>query len=185
MKQSRVTIRYAKALLQLSIEQNSLNQAYNDMLMIDSICVESKELALLLKSPIVKTDHKLRILDQIFGGKVGKLSMMFVNIITSKKREALLSAIAKSFVNLYKTYNNIESATVTTPMPLTESLRKDVIKYIKEGSDKSVELTEVVDENIIGGAIIRMGDKQLDASVSSELSELRQMFNKNLYLQDF
>ena len=58
-------------------------------------------------------------------------------------------------------------------------------KGIKEGSDKSVELTEVVDENIIGGAIIRMGDKQLDASVSSELSELRQMFNKNLYLQDF
>ena len=85
MKQSRVTIRYAKALLQLSIEQNSLDQSYNDMLMIDAICVESKDLALLLKSPIVKTHHKLRILDEIFEGKLGKLSMMFVNIITTKR----------------------------------------------------------------------------------------------------
>jgi len=91
----------------------------------------------------------------------------------------------KSFISLYKAHNNIESASVTTAVPLTESLKQDVMKYIKEGSDKSVELAEVVDENIIGGAIIRMGDKQLDASVSSELSELRQMFNKNLYLQDF
>ena len=185
MKQSRVTIRYAKALLQLSIEQNSLDQSYNDMLMIDAICIESKDLALLLKSPIVKTHHKLRILDEIFESKLGKLSMMFVNIITTKKRESLLSAIAKSFISLYKAHNNIESASVTTAVPLTDSLKLDVIKFIKEGSDKSVELTEVVDENIIGGAIIRMGDKQLDASVFSELSELRQMFNKNLYLQDF
>ena len=185
MKQSRVTIRYAKALLQLSIEQNSLEESYNDMLMIDAICVESQDLALLLKSPIVKTDQKLRILDEIFDGKLGKLSMMFVNVITTKKRESLLSAIAKSFVSLYKAHNNIESATVTTAMPLTESLKQDVIKYIKEGGDNSVELTEVVDENIIGGAIIRMGDKQLDTSVANEISELRQMFNKNLYLQDF
>ena len=185
MRQSRVTIRYAKALLQLSIEQNSLDQSYNDMLLINEICVKNKELALLLKSPIVKTEQKLRILDEIFDSKLGKLSMMFVNIVTKKKRESLLSQISKSFVSLYKEYNNIESATVTTAIPLTENLKQDIIKYIKEGSNKSVELTEVVDKNIIGGAIIRMGDKQLDASVSSELSELRQMFNKNLYIQDF
>ena len=85
----------------------------------------------------------------------------------------------------YKEYNNIESATVTTAIPLSDTLKSNIIKYIKEGNDKHVELTEVVDENIIGGAIIRMGDMQLDASVSSELTELRQMFNKNLYLQDF
>ena len=70
-------------------------------------------------------------------------------------------------------------------MPLTEGLKQDVVNYIKKGSDKNVELTQVVDKSIIGGAIIRMGDRQLDASVSRELSELKQMFNKNLYLQDF
>ena len=185
MKQSRVTIRYAKALLQLSMEQKSLEQSYADMVLIDFVCSESKELSLLLKTPIVKTDRKLNILKQIFETKLGKISMMFVNIIANKKRESLLGPIAKSFISLYKSHNNIESATVTTATPLSNDLKAEVISFIKKYDDKKVELTEIVDENIIGGAIIRMGDKQLDASVSSEISELRQMFNKNLYLQDF
>ena len=185
MKQSRVAIRYAKALLQLSIEQDVLEQSYSDMALIQSICFQSKDLSLLLKSPIVKTDQKLKILDEVFGSKVGKVSMFFINIITNKKREVLLEGIANSFIFLYKAYNNIESAKVTTAVPLTVELKSEVISYIKKYGDKDVELTEEVDESIIGGVIIRMGDKQIDASLSSEISELRQVFNKNLYLQDF
>jgi F-type H+-transporting ATPase subunit delta len=185
MKQSRATIRYAKALLQLSIEQNTLEESYYDMALLDGICSQSKELSLLLKSPIVKTDHKLKIFDLIFKNKISKVSMSFVNIIIVKKRESLLQGIAKSFVNLYKTYNNIETATITTAIKISEELKNKVILYIKTQTNNKVELKEVIDENIIGGAIIRMGDKQLDASISTEISELRQTFNKNLYLQDF
>ena len=185
MKQSRVTIRYAKALLQLSVEQNSFEDAYNDMMFIDSLCSECKDFSILLKSPIVKTDHKLRIFDEIFASKISKVSMMFVSIITTKKRESLLAEIAKSFISLYKEHNNIETATVTTAIPLTETLKNEVINFIKKNGKDNVELTEKVDSTIIGGAIIRMGDKQLDASVSKAISELRQIFNKNLYIQDF
>lgn len=185
MKQSRATIRYAKALLQLSIEQNTLEESYYDMVLLDGICSQSKELSLLLKSPIVKTDHKLKIFDLIFTNKISKVSMSFVNIIIVKKRESLLQGIAKSFVNLYKTYNNIETATITTAIKISDELKNKVISYIKTQTNNKVELKEVIDENIIGGAIIRMGDKQLDASISTEISELRQTFNKNLYLQDF
>mgnify|MGYP001194718867 CR=1 FL=1 len=185
MKQSRAAIRYAKALLQLSIEQDSLDQSYIDMTLIKSICVESKDLSLLLKSPIVKTDKKLKILKEVFESKVGKLSMLFINTITNKKREVLLAGIASSFISLYKTHNNIESVKVTTAIPLTTELKSEVSSYIKKYGDKDVELTEEVDKSIIGGVIIRMGDKQIDASLSSEISELRQVFNKNLYLQDF
>ena len=59
-----------------------------------------------------------------------------------------------------------------------------VVEYVEQQGAQKVELKEVVDENIIGGAIIRIDDKQLDLSVASEISELRQMFNKNLYLQN-
>jgi F-type H+-transporting ATPase subunit delta len=97
----------------------------------------------------------------------------------------LLAGIAKSFINLYKTQNNIETAIITTAVPISKDLKESVITYIKAQTNSKVELTEVVDEKIIGGAIIRMGDKQLDASISTEISELRQIFNKNLYLQDF
>ena len=185
MSQSRITIRYAKALLQLAIKQDILEQSYNDMVLLDSVCAESKELSLLLKSPIVKTDKKLKILEEIFGSKINKVTMSFINIITSKKRESLLALIASSFIALYKTHNKTETATVISATPLDESLRAEVINFIKKYGDNDVELTEKVDPTIIGGSIIRMGDKQLDTSVSKAISELRQIFNKNLYLQDF
>ena len=111
--------------------------------------------------------------------------MAFINIITTKKRESLLALIASSFISLYKEHNKIETASVITATPLDEILRAEVINYIKKHGNDNVELTEKVDSTIIGGAIIRMGDKQLDASVSKAISELRQSFNSNLYLQDF
>ena len=185
MEQSRVTIRYAKALFQLVIEQNTLEQSYNDMVLLDRVCSESKELSLLLKSPIVKTDKKLKILEEIFGSKISKTTMSFINIITTKKRESLLALIAGSFIALYKAHNKIEAATVITADPLNESLKFEVINFIKKHGEDNVELTEKVDSTIIGGAIIRMGGKQLDTSVSKAIFELRQMFNKNLYIQDF
>ena len=110
---------------------------------------------------------------------------MFVSIITTKKRESFLQEVAKSFIALYKKYKNIQTATVTTAIPLTEELKNEVLDFIKSDTKNKVELTEVVDKNIIGGAIVRVGDKQLDASVANEILELRQMFNKNLYIQDF
>ena len=185
MRHSRVTIRYAKALLQLAIEQNILEQSYADMVLLDSVFKQNKDLSLLLKSPIVKTDQKLSIFKLIFESKIGEVSMAFINIITTKKRESLLALIASSFISLYKEHNKIETASVTTATPLDETLRAEVINFIKKHGNDNVELTEKVDENIIGGAIIRMGDKQLDASVSKAISELRQSFNSNLYLQDF
>ena len=185
MNQSRVTVRYAKALLQLSIEKNSLEQSYNDMVIIKKACLESKELSLLLKSPIIKTDQKRNILQEIFESKIGDISMNFIKIITNKKRESLLNSIASVFISQYKKHKNIKEVKVTTAHPLTLELKQEIIKYIKKNEEIEVEITEVVDKNIIGGTIIRLGDKQLDTSVSSEISELRKMFNKNLYLQDF
>ena len=185
MKQSRATIRYAKAFLQLSVEQNQLDRSYNDMMLLDNICSESKELVLLLRSPIVKTDQKLKIFDQIFKNKISDLSMSFLNIIISKKRESILSYIAKSFILLYKTHNKIETAVVTTAQPISKELKNKVLTYIKKETKNNIELLEVVDKKIKGGVVITMGDKQLDASVLTEISKLKQRFNNNLYVQDF
>jgi len=185
MRQSRVTKRYAKSLIDLAINQNKLSVCFEDMLLISKSCHESKELQLLLKSPIIKTDKKLNVLKQIFIDKIDVLSMSFINIITSKKREFLLAAIAISFIELYKKHKKIETAIVTTANPLDEQLRTEIINFIKKHGEKDVELTEIVDKNIIGGTIIRMGDKQLDASISTTINELKQTFNKNLYIKDF
>ena len=111
--------------------------------------------------------------------------MLFLEIITKKKRETLLSAISDSFISLYKTHNKIETAVVTTAYPLDESLKTEVLRFINKEITHKIELKETVDEKIIGGAIIRGGDKQLDASVSKAILELKNKFNKNLYIQDY
>ena len=185
MKGTRATIRYAKALLQLSVEKDYLSQSYTDMIHVDQLCSLSKDFVLLLKSPIVKTDLKLKIINEVLNNKVSESSLRFINIITSKKRESLLPEIVHNFIELYKAQNNIQSATVTTAVPLSGDTKKSVLNYIKNQTKSTIELKELVDESIIGGAIIKMGDKQLDASVSKEILELKQIFNQNLYLQDF
>lgn len=185
MKQTRATLRYAKSLFTLAIEQDILDQCKEDMQFVADICVSSKELSLLLKSPIIKTSQKRSIFKEVFYKNLTDISVSFIEIITSKKRESLLEGIAKSFVNLYRTHKNIESATVTTAFPLDDDLKQEVIGYIKSHNETKVELQEKVDERIIGGAIIRMEDKQLDASVKTAITELKQTFSKNLYIKDF
>ena len=132
MAQSRATIRYAKALFQLAVEQDILEQSYQDMKFLDAVCKESKELVLLLKSPIVKTDKKLKILEEIFNSQIHKTTMSFIRIITAKKREGLLLLVAGSFINLYKKHNNIQPATVISATSLDESLRAEVITFIEK-----------------------------------------------------
>ena len=184
MRNTRVTLRYAKSLLALAEEQNQLDICKSDMEAILVACNDSRELSLLLKSPVVKTDKKLAILNEVFTG-LSQLSMAFINIITSKKREVLLEEIAERFLTVYKTHQGVETAVVTTATPLDEEMRASILSFVKQQGAGQVELTEKVDEKLIGGAIIRIGDKQLDASVIRQINDLKQTFNKNLYIKDF
>jgi len=185
MKATRLSSRYAKSLLSLVVEQNKLEDALSDMKHIVSVCSENKDLSLLLKSPIVKTDKKISILSEIFSKSVSDVTMSFVQIVTSKKREMYLEGIAESFISLYKVYNNIETVTLTTAAPIDENTKSEILSYIKKNGKTDVELTEIIDEDILGGMIVKMGDKQLDASVIRDIKELKKTFNKNLYIKDF
>ena len=185
MKATRLSSRYAKSLLSLVVEQNKLEDTLSDMKHIVSVCSENKDLTLLLKSPIVKTDKKMSILSEIFSKSVSDVTMSFIHIITSKKREMYLEGIAESFISLYKVHNNIESVTLTTAVPIDENTKSEILSYIKKNGKTDVELTEIIDEDILGGMIVKMGDKQLDASVIRDIKELKKTFNKNLYIKDF
>ncbi len=184
MRNTRATSRYAKSLLELAKEQNTLELCKTDMASVVSLCQSSRELALLLKSPVVKTDKKLAIIAEVFVG-CSPLTLSFINLIIKKKREALLFDIAQGFLDLYKIDQGIESATLTAAVALDEDTIQQVLDFIKKQGVSQVDLTEQVDESLIGGAILRLGDKQLDASVARQIKDLKQSFNKNLYIKDF
>ena len=85
----------------------------------------------------------------------------------------------------YKSYKNIKTVSITTAEPISDQTKSEIMTYIKKTGGDEIELTEIVDEDIIGGVIIKMGDKQLDASVTRNIKELKKTFNKNLYIKDF
>ena len=185
MKQSKIAARYAKSLLGLVLEKNLLEETVNDMELVKSLCLTNKDFRMLLKSPVVKTDKKLNVFNQVFSNSLNELSMGFIKIITIKKREMHLEEISESFIHQYKLHKKIETASVTTAIQIDDKTRKEILSYISKYGNKNIELTEIVDENIIGGTIIKMGDKQLDTSISRTIKELKQTFNKNLYIKDF
>jgi F-type H+-transporting ATPase subunit delta len=111
--------------------------------------------------------------------------MSFIELVTKKKRESLLKDIANDFLNLYNVEKNITPVVLTTAVKIDDVLRKEVLSFIKKQGKENIELVEKVDASIVGGAIIKMGDKQLDTSVSSKIKLLKQTFNKNLYIQDY
>tara|TARA_Y100000766_G_scaffold71016_1_gene59661 strand:- start:859 stop:1416 length:558 start_codon:yes stop_codon:yes gene_type:complete len=185
MKQSRATIRYAKSLISISNEQNSLETSFNDMLVLSSVCNSNRDFVNLLKTPIVKTDLKIKILNELLAKAISDLTLSFITLITKKKREILLPEIADCVISLYKKNKNIKEVYVTTATPLDQDLRQEVMTYIKKQTDSKIELKENIDKSLIGGAIIRMDDKQLDASISSSLESLKQQFSENLYIQNY
>lgn len=179
MSVRRIANRYAIPLLSLAEEHNVLEQVKDDMAGFSTLCKENREFFLMLKSPIIPHLKKAEILQDIFKGKANKLTLSAFEIITRKNRENLLAEIAEEFTFLYNTKMGYQEATVTTTFPLDDNLRSSFEKIIHDVTGSKAELHEEIDESILGGYILRMGDKQLDESVSSHLNEIKLKFTKN------
>lgn len=176
-----VANRYAKSLMDLAVESKQLEVVRADMQSIEQVCKENREFELFLSSPVIKTDKKLTVMNEIFKGKISDLTLSFLNLITSKHRESLVGHIATAFDDQYKTNKNIFTAVVTSAKGLDESTKQKVKDLVKSQMNGEVELIEKIDANTIGGFILRIGDKQLDKTVARQLSNLKkELLNKEL-----
>jgi F-type H+-transporting ATPase subunit delta len=183
---SRVASRYVKSLLNLAVEQKALDKIHADMQLFSATINNSRDLELMLKSPIVRHDKKNAILSAIFKSKVSALTMAFIDILTRKNREPLLPEIANEFHNAYNAYKGIGKASVTTPVPMDAKTREQFVAIVKQLSDrKEVELDEKVDKDLIGGFVLNVEDKQIDASIRNSLRKLKLKFSENPYIKEF
>ena len=181
MKGSRISSRYAKSLLGLAKETGKLDKLYEDMKLVSQTCQANKELMLLLKSPIVKSGKKIQVLDKLFSSQLDDLSKSFLELITKGGREGMLVEIALGFQELYKRENKIVTALVKSAYGLDDSLRKKVLKIIKDATNSEVELVEREDKGLIGGFVLRLGDRQYDASIQNKLNDLRKSFSQQKF----
>ena len=174
-----VASRYAKSLLDLAVEKGQLEAVYTDMVQIKSICDDSKEFITFLNSPIIKADKKVNTLKAIFDGKLNAITSGFLTIVAQKRRESVIPQMATSFIEQYKSQKNILTAVVTSANGLDDVTKKQALDLIKSQLNGEIELVEKIDSNVIGGFILKIGDKQLDKSVARQLSNLKKELTTN------
>ena len=178
MAGTRAAIRYAKAVLSLASDQKAAEAVNNDMKLIATTIEENVELSQALKNAIVKSDAKIVALTKIFPN-INSISSGLFNILMSNKRIDILGDVASKYTKLFDELNGKEIAQVTTAFPMNNDLEIKVLAKVKELTSKAVELENMVDESILGGFILRVGDKQYDASVSNKLNKLKREFTLN------
>lgn len=179
MKGSKAAIRYAKAVLQQAQENNVAEEVFGDMEDVVSTLQASKELRSVLQSPVIKASDKKASLLEIFGSR-SENTKNLIKTLVDNRRIGLLGAVATSYVNLYNEAKGVKVAQVTTAVPLSSEIEVQVLSKVKEltGSN-SVSLENTIDESIIGGFILRVGDLQYNASIANNLNKLRREFTVN------
>ncbi|GAA0753692.1 ATP synthase F1 subunit delta [Psychroflexus lacisalsi] len=169
---SKAGRRYAKAIIELAQENKLDNKVLDNFKSMHSTISENKELRLMLSSPLIEVDKKQSVLLEIFKD-AESLVKKLIKTLADNNRIEILNHVAQEYINLYNSIHHIQSATVVTAVEMTKDLEEKVQEKIKEITGYTANLTNRVDESILGGFILRLKDLQFDASVSGGLKRFK------------
>ena len=147
---------------------------------IQATLAGSKELRVVLQSPVVKAEDKKQALIKIFDTN-SDVTKGLIQILSSNKRINLLGGVAEAYVDLYNNSKGVKVATVITAVAITPEIQATVLSKVKQmtGSE-NVTIDNTIDDSIIGGFILRVGDLQYNASIANQLGNLKREFSKSL-----
>lgn len=180
MNESKIAVRYAKALFEAAQDQGKLDVIREDM---DALLILEKQLPefkSLLNSPVINLSQKQKILTSLFKGKTEDLTFRFLMLITENNREAFLPSVCRVFKDLYKRKKGIKAALVTTAAVLQGSTSQRIKLTLEEYYKSNIELETEMNTELIGGLVLRIEDQQLDASVSSQLKKVKQELTQSV-----
>lgn len=173
MKSTKSAGRYAKALLELALDLKKIEVIESNMQQILTVAEEAHDFQVFLNSPLIKVDKKIEVINSIFGN-FDALSISFLELVANNGRESYITEIAHSFLNQLKEHRGIVPVTIISAQKLDAKTKEQITSKISASIQGTLEITENVDESLIGGFIVRMGDHQIDASVSNQLNRLKQ-----------
>jgi len=183
MQNPQLAFRYAKSLLNESIQKDQLKEVFKDMNVLRDICTKNDVFIQMLKSPIIPNEKKGDVLRAVLKGKFSEITARFLRLIAKKHRESYFLEMVNAFIDLYKENQKIYKVRLTTAVPISEELKQFFIKKIKaDTSMQKIELESVVRKELIGGFILEYGDQLADASVSYELGNSMKLFRKNDFI---
>lgn len=176
MREIKITNRYAKALLKLAIEENSVDVISKDLELVIDTIEKSHELKVILQNPVVRNDKKLRILTSIFEDKISHTSLKFIQLVVHRHRAELLTDVINTFFTLRDEYLNIKSVKVISAFELDQDLIDKIREILKNQTGKDIKITFHIDKSLIGGFIIQIDDTVYDGSIKHQLQLLKQKF---------
>lgn len=174
MDQSKINTRYAKAFFALAKDKGLTSELRKDAGLIANVCASSVDFNLLLESPIVKTSQKLKAVKSIFAGKINELSLNFLILITENNREKNIPGIFRYLEDLYRKEEGIKTAVITSAKSLEDSVLSEISQILEKEFNSKVELSQKVNMDLIGGFVLRVDDKQYDASISTQLKKIKE-----------
>ena len=165
--------RYAEALFQLSEEENITKEIYNELHDVVEVIKNNKELDNVLKSPLVAKNEKTQLIEALFNNKINNDLKNFLKILVEKGRISSLKSIELTFKELLNDKHNIIEGTVISAIALTEKQVKKLEEKLSKKYNKNVTLENEVDQSILGGVLVRLGNTQIDGSVKTRLNNIK------------
>jgi len=186
MSVQRIASRYAKSLFDLSKADNTLDKAYEDIRFIREV-LKNDDFVSFLKNPILKLKIKKGAFDKIFRERVGESTFNTLRVMLEHHRETYLSSFCNAFRSLYYRFKHISSVKLVTAAPLSDELAGNILKEFQDSKllDESIELTQAVDPELIGGFRLEFDNQVYDASIAKKLDEMKKQFSENLYIKNF
>jgi F-type H+-transporting ATPase subunit delta len=182
MPNPRLADRYAKSLIDISVELGKLEEVYNDANRVLSVCKQSKEFAAMLKSPVIKGDKKAMVINALSKGNVSEVMRAFLNLLVRKGRESYLQEILQVFCDRYDIIKGISKISLTTATPASEEVKQLIMaKLLKETPLTNIDIVTKVDESLVGGFVLEYNNYLLDRSVKRFLKEVKALYQKNEY----
>ena len=172
MKQSRAAIRYAKAVFSLANDSNISSNVYKDMMFYIDFSKIDSSFSEMLASSVINLKSKQDIILSL-NTQICNLSKDLIGLLITNKRLSIFVDVANSYKSLYEQSNNMTKAIVITALPITEDIKESALNKINSISNKTVEIHNIIDKNILGGFILRYEGKEYNASLSNKLKKIK------------
>ena len=172
MSSTRAAIRYAKAILEIADSKKVASEVSTDMALIAKTITSNSELSSFIQNPLIKTDSKKDVVSEVFAS-VNAVTKSLFQLLLENKRFEILREVATEYIHQFDEMNGVEVAKVTTAVSMDATLEAKVLAKVATLSSKKITIENNVDPSIIGGFILRIGDKQYNASIANRLQVLK------------
>lgn len=178
MNLSLVSVRYAKALFKLSVEKGITEEVYENIQLLLSNCTENTSFCEFVRSPVVKPSKKKKLFDDVFGKILNPVTLNFLKVVIDNNRELILDLIFRGYISFYKKEKNIKTVTLYSAFEMEDAYVERVRRLLIKEIGEPLELKTIKKEDLLGGFILKVDDKMVDASITGKLKQVKEYLIK-------